>query len=98
MSRRSRRPPSTLLVIALALAWIPTASAHEGSSALATWGDLGAASPCQQAVAAATERCINGALAAVATCATTEATACDPQAAIVAARQTALDTIERACA
>ena len=98
MSERSRRPPSTLLVIALALAWIPSANAHEGSSALATWGDLGAATPCQQAVAAATERCIDGALAAVATCAAPEGSACDPQAAIVAARQSALDAIERACA
>jgi choice-of-anchor B domain-containing protein len=100
LTRSARAVRLATLVGALALAVpVPRAAAHDGNSALATWGDLGAATPCQRAVAAATERCIDAALAAPSACleAAADGPRCDPQATVVAARQAALDAIELAC-
>ena len=81
------------------VAFAVPAAAHDGASALASWGDLGPATPCQRAVAAATERCIDAALAARRACldAPPDGPPCDPRGSVVAARQAALDAIELAC-
>ena len=91
---RRRLVPTALTLIGLALSTPAPSAAHDAVSALVSWGDFGEAAPCQRVVAAATERCIDAALAVRATCA--DGTPCD-EAAIVAARQAALDAIERAC-
>jgi choice-of-anchor B domain-containing protein len=91
---RARIVSAVLALLGITLGAPHPGGAHDAVSALAEWGDFGAAAPCQRALGAAVERCIDAALAVRSACA--DGAPCD-EAAIVAARQAALDAIERAC-